>query len=278
MIDVDSFYIGPPKSASSWLYECCQEHPEICVPDIDSTHYFDLQYDLADEQWYADRFDDPSRLCIDFCQAYLDDHRVPKRMHEQYPEARFITTLRNPVDRAYSHYWHGKKKNRFNYEFREVLENKELFSAWIRTGFYHEHLTRYLEYFPEDRIKILYFSDLKEDNGAFLKEVFEYLGVDPDFRPLLLDTKVNKADYQRNFAVRSVSRIGQALSVIGLHNVKISLKDLGTADMLKSLFSSKSEYDRGMEEEVRQKLIKIYEPDIHHLEELIDKDLSHWLK
>ena len=103
-----------------------------------------------------------------------------------------MAVLRNPIDRAYSHYLHllraGREPLR---DFRAALEaeaeRREAGWEWswhyTRMGFYHEQLTRYLEYFDRDQLSIYLFDDFKDDNLAVTQDVYRAIGVDETFRP-----------------------------------------------------------------------------------------------
>lgn len=104
-----------------------------------------------------------------------------------------IVSLRNPVDRLYSRYWNSKAKFEQNkhLSFEEKIKSKPMF---IEEGFYAEHLERYMQIFPKENFLVLLFDEMEKDKAGFLRRVYEFLEVDPDFEsPIPLDHKVNTA-------------------------------------------------------------------------------------
>ena len=78
--------------------------------------------------------------------------RKSKGIPEENRAAKIIVCLRNPVERAFSHFWHERKKKKYNFDFSEVLRTYDLFSSLLEPGFYAEHIERFLGYFPREQI------------------------------------------------------------------------------------------------------------------------------
>ena len=117
MKPVDIFHIGPQKTGTTWIYRCSREHPEIAVPPKDSIHYFDMFYPRG-RGWYAEFFADakPGQKLIDPTPSYIRSPLAAARIYEENPEAKIVLCLRHPIERAFSHYWHEKKRGRFNFK------------------------------------------------------------------------------------------------------------------------------------------------------------------
>jgi FMN phosphatase YigB (HAD superfamily) len=194
---------------------------------------------------------------------------------DENSDAKIICSLRNPVDRAFSHYWHEKKKGKITFEFEEVLENYDLFSSWVEPGFYARHLERYLEHFPREQLLCLPLRLLKEDDEAFLQRILEFIEVDPSFRPSWLGEKVNEAGGRRTVTNAVWRRVRRRLRWIGQDRLVETIEE---SPVVGSLVRDRDEYERGMKEEVREELLKICEPEIKQTEELLDISLSHWLE
>jgi hypothetical protein len=194
---------------------------------------------------------------------------------DENPDAKIICSLRNPVDRAFSHYWHEKKKGKIAFDFEEVLENYDLFSSWIEPAFYARHLQRYLEHFDREQLLCLPFRLLKEDDEAFLQRILEFIEVDSSFRPTWLGKKVNEAGGRRTVANAVWLRIRLRLRRIGQDRL---VKTIEESPVIGSLVRDRDEYERGMKKEVREELLEICEPEIQRTEELLDISLSHWLQ
>jgi hypothetical protein len=242
------FFAGCQKTASTWVHRCFSEHPEIYVPERDALNFFTVNY-FRGFEWYARFYRDVNgeKAVADTTPSYINDPSSAKRIYRYRPDAKLIFNFRNPVERAFSHYWHVKKKGLTGYAFEEVLSRNgvgsfDLVHTWIRPGFYLELLKPFLDLFPRSRILVLVFDDLIVDPRAFLKTVFEFLKVDSTFEPSVLRRRVNAG-----------------------------LKP-GNRE------SAENEYARGIDPGVQNELIEIYRESIRDLECFLERDLSSWLK
>lgn len=281
----DFVIVGPQKCATTWTYEGLAEHPDVYVPDTDSVHYFDMNYHRGPE-WYREYFpEDPSEHAIigEETPSYIRDEAVPERLAEINPEAKIIISVRNPVDRAFSHYWHEKAKGKISFEFEEVFENYDLYENWVRPGMYVDHVRRFEEYFDTDRIKLIYFDDLVEDDAAFMRDVYEFVGADPEFSPSTLDEKVNEA--RRSFGIEIVDKlyyraVGMAYRNFGESTKRVLRPFYQFVENggIRNLFQSENEYDRGMDPETRERLERIYLPKTRELEARTGRSFESWFE
>ena len=257
---VSVFLAGCQKTASTWLYHCFREHPDIFVPELDAIHYFTINH-YRGLDWYHPYFGEAGsgQTLIDATPSYIRDPEAARRIFAYNPEAKLIFSLRNPIDRAFSHYWHQKRKGQVGYAFEDAINyrgvgNIDMFDNWIRAGMYIELLQPFLELFPKENIKVVWFEDLKKDPNAFIKEVFSFIGVDEAFVP-------NTVSEKRNAAKASAK------------------SSKGLKGRLKALVKGApkpTEYELGMAPEVRQRLQEIYREPNRQLGEFFNKDLSHW--
>ena len=273
------FLAGCQKTASTWLHRCFREHPEIYVPENDATHYFTMNYHKG-LRWYRTKYEDYSgeKAVGDTTPSYIRDFYAPSRIAEYNRNAKLIFTFRNPIDRAFSHYWHEKKKRKIAFKFSEVLENYDLYENWIVAGFYYQHLSRYYEYFEKDQILVLIFEDLKENSHSFLKTIFRFLDVDDSFVPSVIEKKVNVAwlyprDINKNDKFILIKDLANRLVVKKFYQrvankINKSFRSIG--------LSSSEYYDIGISPEMRAKLNDIFHKENQKLSQAIGRDLSHW--
>jgi len=254
------------------------------MPETDSVHYFDMKYHQG-ESWYRQFFsnheDEP--IVGEETPTYIREQSAPKRIAETLPEVKLIFCLRNPINRAFSHWWHEKSKNKHSFTFDEVLENYDLFQNWVVPGFYHRHIMRYAEYFPERNIKLCFFDDLVEDDLTYVQDIYSFLGADDDYIPSMINKKSNEGKYraiQRKSpylrAARTFSKIAPSSVVNGLrpvHKRGLKLHDITVEKVM-----SKSKYEQGMDEAVRKDLEDIFEDDIRCLSDYTGRNLNGWFK
>jgi hypothetical protein len=262
---VELFHIGPQKAGTTWVYRCLREHPGVACAPRDSVHYFDMFYGRG-RDWYAShwRHADDGQKLFDATPSYIRSPWAPQRIAHENPEARIVLCLRDPIERAFSHFWHEKKKRRFEFRFEEVLENYDLFSSWIEPGFYAEHIERYLEHFPREQILCQRFEHLGENPGGFLDELLGFLGVEGAFRPSVLRRRINAAGPRRDPWNRGLHAGGQVLQRLGLPAPRMAW------------LTGKAEHSRGIVPELRSELAALCEPEIRRVEALLGLELSAW--
>lgn len=107
---------------------------------------------------------------------------VAQRILAFNPQARFIYIMRDPVDRAISHYWH---RVRFWGERRPMLAAIRSDAQYTDVSHYARQLKEYLRYFERERIYVLTHEALLGDTVNQLSRVYTWLNVNPAFRPRL---------------------------------------------------------------------------------------------
>ncbi|MEX0322900.1 MAG: polysaccharide deacetylase family protein [Puniceicoccaceae bacterium] len=237
---VNFFLSGFQKSGTTWLHRCLRDHPEVYVPEEDEVHYFDIHHHSGTD-YYQPHYDEwaGEPLIGDTTSSYMRHPEVAERIHHYNPQAKIIATVRNPVDRAFSHYWHEKKKAKIQFEFEEWHSNYDLFESWIATGFYSMHLDRFEKLFGRENMLVLVQEEMLENPKAALQSVFSFLGVDSEFECPHALRKVN---------VAPPSRAGQP----------------------------KTEYERGMKPESRDELEKVFRDETKRLEDWLGRPIEVW--
>lgn len=269
--------VGPQKCATTWLYDCLYDHPDVLMPETDSVQYFDMNYQ-REEQWYRGHFTqyDGESVVGEETASYIRSEMAPKRIAETIPDAKLIFILRNPIDRAFSHWWHEKSKNKHSFDFEEVLENFDLYQNWIVPGLYHRHLMRFSEYFPEEQIKICFFDDLVENDKQYVQDVYSFLDINDEYIPSLINQKVNQGRFRGigqtfvyNIIVSTYKKIAPKPAIEAVRPLHRRIR--------KSL-ASRTEYEEGMDEDIRERLEERFVNDIRDLSDYTGRDLAHWLQ
>ena len=197
----DFVVIGAQKGGTSFFYRLLIGHPLVRPAVVKEVHFFDRRF-AKGPGWYWRCFPQPKRkngretITGEATPFYLFDPRVPERMAETVPEARLIALLRNPVDRAYSHYRmqvrRGIEQRSFAEAVREEMEGKEGHS-YLARGLYAEQLARFSAFARRGRLLVL----CSEDFFANRREVFHralgFLGL-PSTEPKL-ERPTNKERY-----------------------------------------------------------------------------------
>ena len=272
MKPVEIFHVGPQKTGTTWIYRCLLEHPEVACPPKDSIHYFDMHYTRGRE-WYASHFSEArdSQKLFDPTPSYFRSPWAPRRIVQENPRAKIALCLRNPIDRAFSHYWHEKKKDRFDFEFEDVLRVYDCYANWLEPGLYAEHIERLREYFPPEQLLCQTYEHLDRDPRGFLDELFGFLEIDVAFSPSVLDRKINVAGPRRGRMSGGIKpRIRSAFRWLKV------IPGVGTRARQSGLLTGKSEYVKGISPELHDRLQEVCEPEIARLERLLQIDLDCW--
>ena len=193
--------LGAQKCGTTSLHGYLVQHPGVIPPLRKEVHYFDLNYPRG-EAWYRAHFGrtEEAGLNLDASPYYLFHPAVPARLHALLPDAKLVVLLRDPVRRAYSHYWHERAKGREKLEFAEAIaaEPGRIASAearladgsldrsadhqhfsYLARGRYAEQLERWFATYPRERIRVLRFEDFVQDPLAALNGTLEFLGLPP---------------------------------------------------------------------------------------------------
>lgn len=198
----DFIVCGAQRSGTTSLYEYMAQHPGICMSEPKEVHFFcwEKRYRKG-RKWYEKHFIhcEKNKQIGEATPYYMYPEKVPKRINEIIPDAKLIFTLRNPVDRAYSHYWHEVKNGWEYLSFSEAIKkeknrikkspvHKNRFS-YLDRGKYVIQLKRFLKYFPKEQILVLRLRELKSSRKKTLDKVFRFLEVDSNFLPEDLSKK-----------------------------------------------------------------------------------------
>ncbi|WP_435184898.1 sulfotransferase family protein [Halobellus sp. EA9] len=268
----DFIYGGPSKSGSSWVYKALKEHPQIHVPDLKPVNYFNTKYHQGSD-WYRSVFAeaDPDQIVGESSPGYINNESAPKRVAADFPDVKVMFTLRNPIDRAFSQWWHDTQSGWLNFDFDDIFFVDQAYEVFIRPGYYADHVERWQTALSEEQVEIFLFDDFVEDNATFIESIYEFIGVDPGYQPDIIDERVNQARYR-----------GPALydEVKGwfVHDAPIWLRSVVSPvyPVLRSLFENKSAYKEGIDENIRKELEVEFASPTKRLSEMIDRDLNHW--
>ena len=181
---------GAQKSGTTALDAYLRNHPDICMANFKEVHYFDNDaYFAATQPDYRDyhRFFQPQSRHIligESTPSYMYWPDAPGRICAYNSAMRWILVLRNPIERAFSHWNMQRVKRLENLEFIEALkaESQRLADkkhAYIGRGYYSRQLKNILEYFPKTQLLLLKYENFKNDPLATLNKVYAFLEIEP---------------------------------------------------------------------------------------------------
>lgn len=191
---VDFVICGTQKGGTTALDAYLREHSEICMADKKEVHFFDDEKQFSNgkpnySKYHAFFSSKKShKLLGEATPIYMYWNESPRRIWEYNPNMKIIVLLRNPIERAYSHWNMERSRNADNLSFWEAINNEKercrkalpqqhKVYSYIDRGFYLDQLRRFWKYFPKDRVLIVKNEDLKQDPDETLNHVCEFLGV-----------------------------------------------------------------------------------------------------
>lgn len=298
----DFLVVGAAKSATSSLHHYLDQHPEVKMPEIKEPWFFSFlnnppSYTSPGKLYnvvsvlddYVKLFDDasPDQKVGEASPSYLYTYRDSiDNIRSIYPpedlaKLKIIISLREPVRRALSQYWTFTRKAQETLSFDEAIENSvisdrlnnhwNIFYDYVGFGCYYEQVKAYLDAFGEDRVLILLYDDIQDDTANVCRTIFNFIGVDPDFRPDLVR--------RHNSISGEPSRWWLPRILMSTNPVKRVLAFFIPKEIKKSILRSLGKRFLKRPEipdELKLKLKNLYSDDITRLEKLIHRDLALW--
>jgi hypothetical protein len=195
----DFLILGAQKAGTTALYAYLRWHPGIAGPSFKEVSFFDRHY-ARGERWYRAHLPArPRGIVGEASPSYLFHPLAPERVARMLPNVRLIALLRNPVDRAFSHYQHevalgreelsfedalAREDERMRGELDHMLADPTYFSyAWwnytyAARGRYAEQLERWFAAFRRDQLLVLLTDELAADTAGTYRQVLAFLGVE----------------------------------------------------------------------------------------------------
>lgn len=216
--------LGAAKSGTTTLCDILRQHPEIYIPSFKEPHFFDIPENYKNGiDWYKKNYyrNALSKVIADFTPSYFFDKEAPKRIFESLGgKVKFVVILRNPVDRAYSHYLHSKRDDHEDLEFKEALQHESsrlkqyeesgdylsyLRQSYVSQGLYYDMLARYLEYFSLDNFLFIQFEEefIKHREETIIK-ILNFLEI-KNFN-LKIDIKSNPASKEKSKTLKRIMK------------------------------------------------------------------------
>jgi hypothetical protein len=295
------FIVGSEKCGTTTLYYHLKSHHDIYFCEkYKEPYFFSTKYVKMPHQGINDEINDEKRAGFDGFDDYLElfkdatDEKIIGEASTDYlyyyqaaadikamnPEAKILISLRNPIDRAFSAYYHQVNKKIETLSFRQALEQEEnrirdnysFIWRYKDLGLYYKQVKYYLDVFGQENVKIILFDDIKNDIKSVIHEILQFLEVEPNLKIRTSEKHRATGVYRFNrfndllFKKSFIRRILQTVLTQKARN-RLLLK-------LINLNLKKPEMDPS----TRKYLVDYFKEDIHKTEKLINRSLEHWLK
>ena len=300
--------IGAAKCGTTALYDYLDQHPQIYMSPFKEPKFFALEGEKLDfrgpaAEWginraqytdieaYRDLFKDASgeRARGEASTLYLYSPKAPGRINHYVPNVKLVAVLRNPVERAYSAYLHMVRDSReplgdfaqaLRVEEARIAENWAPVYHYKHRGFYYAQLKRYFDAFDRDRIRVYLYEDLRSDPAGMVQDIFRFLEVDDSFAPDV-SARHNVSGIPKSETLQAVYlllRRPNALRSVLRPLLPAKVRSKVRSRALSSIRKRNVARAPRMSPEVRAELTEAYRGDILKLEELLQRDLSGWLR
>ncbi|MEW6428222.1 MAG: sulfotransferase [Thermodesulfobacteriota bacterium] len=269
--------IGAQRAATTWAYECLQEHPQVFMAPKKEIHFFNSNFDKG-IAWYESHFHGSMGFPAigEITPNYLNNPDAIPRMAQLVPDATLFVILREPVSRAYSAYklLHAQFKGM---SFREACE----FSPYlINLSLYAKDLQRLLTHYQRNRVGIFLYENVKNKPYEMLSDLFTLIGVDQEYRPKAATRVFNPIIFPK---------LQEYLIKAGATKPIALIKKTALGIWIKQFFTNRQHHHslkiklgqsdaETIDKEYRLQLKKRFHEDVLETQEIIQIDLSSWLK
>ena len=287
------FCIGCPKSGTTTLFKILCQHSQIHTPKFKEPFFFNNSNYQNGIDWYANTYYDDiknEKWILDFTPSYLYSDEALFRINEysKGKDLKFIVMLRNPVERAYSHYLHTLRDGLEDLDFNDAIQAEserllnyennllsQLKYSYIYQSLYHKHLSKYFESFGRNNFFVINY-----DSQFLNKSEFKLMISDLQN---FLEIKIENLNIEikENFASESRFKILQTLvNSNGLHKrlARLLFKSKINRQILINKFrklNEKKMVKKDVEAEFKKNLYdKYFYADVLKLESLLGKKLN----
>lgn len=213
----DFYVLGCMKCGTTSLHDYICQHPEVLAASKKEIHFYNIDHDMG-ALHYRSHFPELSelrpneknnvrRITGESTPDYLWFPRAAKWCHELTPNAKFLVIMRNPVDRAFSHYKQGirfgfeklsfedaiaMEKDRLAGEHEKIMGKANYYSyrhqmySYLGRGEYVLQIEEWLKYFDKSRFLFLESESFFTETAKHYATAINFLGLD-DWKPKKFD-------------------------------------------------------------------------------------------
>jgi|SRR5690625_605973 len=282
------FILGAAKAGTTTLYETLRRHPEVFMSFEKETQFFfnDQKYARGMEfylnRYFVDAGGYPARG--EASPSYFQSPATvaPRLRDSLSPDnLRFIVILRDPVERAWSHYLHRRRVYAEKYAFVEAMAHEEerlvrdpaLWVGYYRDGLYGKLVTEWFRYFRRDQFLFLDYEDLHQGRDTMLEQICLHLNVNPKAQ-WPKEVVSNAAGVPRNrLFMKTLQKPRPYLRIFK----KVIDKDrISRVRRRLNRLNTRVQAKPAMDAELARWLRRQYAPDIERLESLLGREFEHW--
>ena len=277
---VNTFIVGAPKAGTTSLHHYLNQHTEVSMSSVKEPNFFSskevesLFYNskcIDDSNDYHKLFSIEKRQVRgEASVSYLFYENVPKRIYDYNSEAKIIIMLREPIERAFSHYLMDCRLGFCSVKLEDIIATPQsypqYFQQYLELGNYYSQIKRYQDTFGKEQLLVIFYEDFKTNTKKVMNRVFSFLEIEQQ---------------EIDFSVKNSFLSPSNTLISKLYKFNIVRKVVKTIlpERLLSLIRSKyfSAKSKPMLSKAIEKQLKVfYKSDVFQLEKLLNIDLARW--
>lgn len=284
------FIVGAAKAGTTSMYRYLKQHPDVYMPAVKEPHWFSRTEPnpeqgfrpITSEEAYLSLFEGwrGERAVGEASPSYLWDGKAPDRIGRCVPDAKIIILLREPVDRAFSHYLadarYGIQRRPFHQALQQDYAGRTkgwgISHLYVELGLYCAQVSRYLERFGRENVLVLFFEEVFADHGSTalaLEQVLNFLGVDPG--------EADNIRFERKHNPHTAPRAATQRLALGAPAARQLAQRFLPAGWKRFLSRNRLLFRRAekpeMEARALEFLRQVYEPELGCLETVLGREL-----
>jgi len=286
---VDFIIIGAMKAGSTTLVDYMSQNESVEMSKPKEPQFFSRQYEAWSIERYESLWAEPKKTCGEASTCYSRwpyYKNVPQRIYSYNPGMKLIYILRNPIDRAYSHYRHNVLTDGISYSSFDdaLLKSDEI----VMSSMYMLQIDQFLVFFPRKQILLIDFDEMVKSNLSTINKIEAFLGLELTKENQLKTMSSNQAGIaitHRGFRkrldnIRNLPVIKFLVDNLFQPNVRACIR-FKVDSLIKSSISEKMAKARvnkvdKLNDKQKKYLSDRLRSDIEALEQFWKRDLSHW--
>lgn len=305
---------GEKKCGTTSLYRWMQNHPEIYLHPVVDMNYFISDALTGARKWRDGEIDpkewEQTHSLKEYAGLFEHDgdysavgHKgadllfwkpAHARLAAYLPDARFVVILRNPVTRAWSHYWNEIGKGREKLSFKKAIAAEaersqksayaRLHLSYTARGFYKDSLEAFFKHFDPSRVLVTILEQSWSNPVKTLSEIYKFIGVDENIGLELAGTSSNKnwtmlpREWSQTSAVRPIAKFYEKVSEgVIIRVAKESENRRKLRSYIQTVFRKPASSIK-MPADIKNHLYNLYAPQIESLETFLGFEIPEWKK
>lgn len=265
--------LGVPKAATTWIHRQLEAHPEVSATSSKEINYWSANYSRGPE-WYISQFPKRGapRVHAEVSVGYFGNKEALQRMAADLKNVRFMVSLRNPYERALSHYWMMVRSGFDGSLADALIANPRI----LYFSLYAQRMEVFLEVFPLEMLHVAMVDDLETNQRHYVQRLYDSIDVDSQFVPGELEVPVNpgRTKSTADVALFHIQRIAQRLGLKRGHLLRLGL--WSPIEAVWGRLSVRFPRPEASDNDLEVLDLRLRE-DVLKLEEILGRSLSHWL-